>query len=308
MARITETVATVNSTVRTLLATVLLGGVGFGGWLAYDSFQEGDAVLKAKEEQLASAHSRLDVLQVELRDKDGLITTKEKDIERLNQGLAERDSQIEEKEGQIVELDQQVQVGQRRIDHLETSLHLLKVDHRVAQLTVLDQTTDPETEKTRSTVEFVEINDEGAPIDEPRRFDIEGDLVYVDFWIVKFDEEYVEQADVHRSTSICLFRRIFGEYQEPREGYVLDQVGSRPHAYARGGKPTEFEQSIWSDFWNIANDPDKAQAKGIRAAHGEAVATRLRKGKKYRVVLRASGGLSITPIAEAPVGPNAPAA
>jgi hypothetical protein len=299
MARITETVATINSTIRTVLATVLIGGVGFGGWLAYDAYHAGDLELKAKEEQLASARSQLDELTGQLKEKDGLISTKEKDIHRLTEGLAERDARIKEKDGRIVELDQKVEEGEQRIDQLETSLHLLTVDHRVAQLTVVDQTTDPESQKTRSTIEFVEVNDEGAPIDEPRTFDIEGDLVYVDFWIVKFDEKYVEQADVDRSTSICLFRRIFGEYQEPKDGYVLDEVGSRPHAYARGGKPSEFEQSIWNDFWNIANDPEKAQEKGIRAAHGEAVATRLRKGKKYRVVLRASGGLSITPIVEA---------
>jgi multidrug efflux pump subunit AcrA (membrane-fusion protein) len=299
MARITDTVTTINTTIRTLLATVLLGGVGFAGWLAYDAFHQGDAELKAKQQQLATARTQLESLQSQLQEKEGVISTKVKDIQRLTAGLAQRDSQIQQMDGQIDKLGQQVEASRQRIDQLETSMHLLKVDHRVAQLTVVDQTTDPESERVRSTIEFVEVNDDGAPIADPRTFEIEGDLVYVDFWIVKFDEKYVEQADVHRSTSICLFRRIFGEYQEPREGYVLDQVGSRPHAYARGGKPTEFETSIWNDFWNIANDPEKAREKGIRAAHGEAVATRLRKGKKYRVELRASGGLSIAPIAEA---------
>jgi hypothetical protein len=59
---------------------------------------------------------------------------------------------------------------------------------------------------------------------------------------------------------------------------------------------SDFERAIWSDFWNISNDPERARQMGIRAAHGEAVAARLRIGNKYRVELRASGGLSITPI------------
>ena len=109
MARITETVATINSSVRTVLATVLIGGAGFGGWLVYDTYNQGGAALKAKEEQLASARSQMDTMQVQLKEKDGVISTKEKDIHKLNEGLAERDLQIKEKDGHIVELDQQVQ-------------------------------------------------------------------------------------------------------------------------------------------------------------------------------------------------------
>jgi hypothetical protein len=58
---------------------------------------------------------------------------------------------------------------------------------------------------------------------------------------------------------------------------------------------SDFEKQIWDDFWNIANDPQRAQQLGIRAAHGEAVSVQLRPGKTYRLQLRASGGLTITP-------------
>jgi hypothetical protein len=122
-----------------------------------------------------------------------------------------------------------------------------------------------------------------------------GDKIYVDYWVVKFEDQYVEQADLDRSTSICLFRKIYGEFQNPADGYVLDAVGSRPTAYARGGRMSDFEEQIWSDFWDIAHDPARAKQNGIRAAHGEAVYTELRPGKTYRLELRASGGLSIAP-------------
>ncbi len=58
---------------------------------------------------------------------------------------------------------------------------------------------------------------------------------------------------------------------------------------------TEFEKEIWDNFWTIANDPGLAEKKGIRAAHGEAVSMKAEKGKSYRIVLRASDGLSIVP-------------
>ena len=71
-------------------------------------------------------------------------------------------------------------------------------------------------------------------------------------------------------------------------------------AYSRGGVPSEFEKQIWSDFWNIANDEAKAKELGIRAAHGEAVSIKAEKGKTYKVLLRASDGLSIAPDENAP--------
>ncbi len=76
---------------------------------------------------------------------------------------------------------------------------------------------------------------------------------------------------------------------------MLAQVGAQPFIYSRGGKPTDFETKIWQDFWTIANDEDRAQEMGIRAAHGEAVSIKVKKGMSYRVTLRASDGLSIKP-------------
>ena len=61
-----------------------------------------------------------------------------------------------------------------------------------------------------------------------------------------------------RGTSLLLFKRIFGSGQRPDDGYPLDEVGSAPRAYARGGKMSDFERRIWDDFWNIANDPERA--------------------------------------------------
>ena len=89
-------------------------------------------------------------------------------------------------------------------------------------------------------------------------------------------------------------RRVFGEDQKPNDGFVLDEVGSMPQAYLRGGEPSDFEREIWSQVWEFANDREKAAAKGIRAAHGEAPSIKAKPGQVYQISLRASGGLSIT--------------
>ena len=111
----------------------------------------------------------------------------------------------------------------------------------------------------RTTLEFFEVNSEGAPIDEQRRqFEIEGDRVYVECLVAKFEDKYVEQADLDRATAICLFQRIFGEYQQPQDGFRIDEIGSSPTSYARGGKMSEFEKTIWKDFWEFASNPQKS--------------------------------------------------
>ncbi len=124
---------------------------------------------------------------------------------------------------------------------------------------------------------------------------VEGDVVYVDAWVIKYADQLVESGDPLRSTSVCLFRRIFGEYQQPTEGFALDPAGSRPSVYSQGGEISPMERDLWANFWEYANNPAKAKKAGVRAAHGEAPSIRLQVGKRYRVELRASGGLSIVP-------------
>jgi hypothetical protein len=265
-----ENISTLNSVIRTLLALFLVVVLSWGGWVAYTTYNAAD---------------------IELRKQT-------RELENARQELVLREETIKKQDETIAGLNQEIKEKDQKISHLETAMRLLKMDRRLAHLRVLDQTTDAETGEKSTRVAFVEVNEEGYPIGPERVFGLKGDMAYIDYWIVKFEDKYIEEADLDRSTSICLFRRIFGEYQEPSQGYTIDEVGSRPHAYDRGGAMSDFEKKIWSDFWTLANDPEKAKELGIRAAHGEAVNIRMEPNKRYQVQLRASDGLSITPIAE----------
>jgi hypothetical protein len=267
-----ESLSTINSVIRTLLAVTAAGALGVVGWFGYSTYTSGDQALKDKERQLREARG-----QIELKE----------------QLLQQKDAELVKKDEEITELNAEVQ-------KLDTSLRLLKVNHRLAWLTVLDQGVDPETNEMYSEVQFVEVDNNGKPLDQPRQFRIHGDVVYIDNWVVKFDDKYIEQADIERSTSLVLFRRIFGERQKPMDGYPLDTIGARPKAYGQGEDVSPFEEKIWDDFWGIANDEKKARELGIRAAHGEAPSIKVKKGKSYKIELRASDGLSITPGSDPP--------
>jgi hypothetical protein len=215
--------------------------------------------------------------------------------------LAEREAQVQSLQNeldssrkQIAALNKDLEAKLLEIQRLDTALRLLKVDHRVAQIDVISQQGSAETKDLTTTFSFVELDASGKPIEKPRLFTVQGDMVYVDALVVKFSDEAVEVADPLRATSFCLFRRVFGEHQQPKDGFPLDQVGDQPAAYRGGREPSDFEREIWSKFWHYANHPEEAAKKGIRAAHGEAPFQKLVPGKRYKVLLRSSGGLSFS--------------
>jgi hypothetical protein len=247
-----------------LLALIIIVLLIAGGWYAFQNYYAEKFALEA---DLAAKQEEVDRLADELTSSRAEIGRLEKDVEEKRQ----------------------------EIQRLATALKFMKVDQRLARITVLSQSGSAKTGDLSTRFSFVEVDGEGKQLGEPRVFNVEGDLAYIDSWVVKFDDEYVEQGDSLRSTSICLFRRMFGEKQLPAEGFPLDEEGSPPSVYRTGGKMSEFEKELWARFWDYANDSALAQEKGVRAAHGEAPSIQLRPGKTYRIELRASGGISVIP-------------
>lgn len=285
MGRVNEAVKTVNSTVRTMLMAVALAGATFVGWKGYSLYNQ-------PQKQLAEQQRRFD---------------------EVTSRLASTESQLEQRTTENHKLTADLAKQAAEVARLQTSVRLLKLRHRIARIRVVDQqrapaaesdSADSETsdgdapaEEVVTIVEFVEVNSEGEPIDDrPRTFEIAGEQIYIDCLVAKFDDSYVEQADLDRGTAICLIQRIYGENQEPRDGYEIDQQGTRPTSYARGGQMSPFEQKIWADFWTLANDPAKAAEIGIRAAHGVAPSMKLNQGAVYELELRATGEFSLKPI------------
>ena len=294
MGRVNDTISNVNAAFRNLLLAMLVGLFGIGGYKAYEIFNE-------PQQMLADKQAELEKTSANLKQATEDLATLGKEVADLNVQLTEKSAEL---------------------DRLQVAMNLLKVRHRLARLKVIDQhevpslNPVPPTAGTESAVsqpnlvtkiEFVEINRDGEPIGEPKQFDIVGDMVYVDYLRVTFDDKYVEQADLDRSTSLALFQRLFGEHQEPANGFQLDTVGTRPTAYGRGTEASDFEKKIWDDFWLIANDPAKAGEMGIRGANGDAVSIRVRPGKTYEIDLRTTGDMTIKPV-EAAAPPAAPAA
>lgn len=208
-------------------------------------------------------------------------------------GRQDVEKRLAEREAEIERLGQELEARQREIVRLDTANRLLKLDHRVAQLDVLKQ--EGTGKDLVTTVSFVELDQQGKPLGESRVFAIQGDMVHVDAQIVKFDDKSIEEGDPERSASLYLFKRLYGDQQKPEEAFSIDRQNFRPAAYRGGKEMPDFEREIWSKFWDYANSQEKAQKAGLRAVHGQGVYVKMVPGKRYRVLLRASDGLSFQP-------------
>jgi len=199
-----------------------------------------------------------------------------------------------EMERRLAERDAQIRTLTERAQALEAAVRLLRHTERRARIVVLDQARGADGHLV-TRLRFSELNPGGEAVGEPREFTVTGDEVYVDALVVKFEDEFVTAGDALKGRSLLLFRRIFGDRHRPVEAYVLDREGQMPQAYAAEKAPSAFERDLWAQFWTLANDPAEAKRRGVRALHGEAVSTKLRKGGVYAVTFRSTGELSIQP-------------
>ncbi|MBW3600860.1 MAG: hypothetical protein KY475_26785, partial [Planctomycetes bacterium] len=124
MARAMENLSILNSAVRTFLALVIVGALGLGGWIGYQSYYESDIAIRRTSEELEATRQELAAREEALREKDELLAKKDTEIEDLNHTIEAKDEEIAQ---------------------LDTKMRLLKVDRRIAHLTIEDQREDPET-------------------------------------------------------------------------------------------------------------------------------------------------------------------
>ena len=196
---------------------------------------------------------------------------KEAKIRGLQQQLQDRDHQLRQKDEEL--------------RATKEALVRLTRQQRRAELTVL--AVEDRQGVSYTKLRFTELDDNGRPIGSGRTFTVEGQVVYIDALIVKFNDKLVIDGHAERGHPLLLFRRAFGEKQSPESGYMLDEVSHVPHGYRTDKPMPEWEKKLWADFWNVARRPE--DYAGVRGAHGKAPYTRVEPGRTYVVTLRADG-------------------
>lgn len=189
----------------------------------------------------------------------------------------------------------QLKVAEAENDRLETTMKLLKIDQRVANLEVMEKGVD-DRGKPYLEVRFTEVDEYGNPAGASRDYTLQGNMFFIDTWVAKFEDRYIEQSDGLRGVSLFKFKRIYGDDEKPSEAQSLDiSSGDVPDRY-RDQAVTDFERAIWSDFDAVCNDLSRQKELGIRAIHGQANYLPPEEGRTYQVRIRSTGDVSLTPL------------
>ena len=192
-------------------------------------------------------------------------------------------------------LETQLETTTAEKDRLATSLKLLKLDKRAAFVEVMEIGIDDK-EQSYLEVRFTEIDPDGNPIGASRDFTLQGETFFIDTWMAKFQDRYIEEADGLRGASLFKFKRIFGDDEKPSEAQSLEHTSSEVPEFYKQKAVSDFEKQIWSDFHAVCNDPKRQDELGIRAVGGQAPHIKAEEGRTYKVTIRATGDISLNPI------------
>jgi hypothetical protein len=120
-----------------------------------------------------------------------------------------------------------------------------------------------------------------------KEYTIEGDLLHFDGMVVKFGSGTV----VDGARALYLWKTVYGDKMVPREGFVIEQVGTEPRRYSGIFEAPSAKQSqeFWSRIWDLAYDTDKLKEYGVEAANVNVVSPRLRKGLIYVLKISPTG-------------------
>ena len=140
-----------------------------------------------------------------------------------------------------------------------------------------------------TTLKFVETarNDPLEVVFESE-FTLEGDVVHFDALIIKFDDDFVQDG---KGRSLYLWRRVYGEYMPPSDGFPIEIHGREPERYRGLLSKLSFKQRelFWAELWDLAHDKRHLLNFGIEAVFGNAVYTELRPGLIYIFKISATG-------------------
>lgn len=171
-------------------------------------------------------------------------------------------------------------------EQLKEAISNLTEEERIGYAKVLRQETVGGTLQT--TIRFVEIARDDQTTLSDKEFKVDGDVLYFDGMVVVFPKELVMDGS---ERAIFLWRRIFGEHQEPTYGWKIGEPGEEPARYREffDKMNPENKETFWTSIWDLANNPDGLKKHGIRSIQGEAISQKMVPGTVYTFILENTG-------------------
>lgn len=175
---------------------------------------------------------------------------------------------------------------------LKKIIERLTADSRVAEIIVTDVKRDPRTQKTYTTIKFLEYDTKLNPL-EPKYFTFSGNIIQFQSMVIRFDDLYVKKGHPLKGKSAYLFMKAFMLTDKGAEMFDITKINDIPSGYEVEGAKNNFEKKLWKKFWEYALNPNEAKRVGIRNAQIEAPGTRFIPGMMYTIKIEHDGGLRI---------------
>ncbi|GAB4310569.1 MAG: hypothetical protein Kow0059_00060 [Candidatus Sumerlaeia bacterium] len=172
---------------------------------------------------------------------------------------------------------------------LQSALSNLTAEHQIGYAKVLSQDYRDGRLFTRLLFVQTDRTDPSRRILE-REYEIEGDVVYFDALIVKFQNQAVADG---KERALYLWRRVYGETQSPSSGFPIETPGDAPRRYADISARLSLKESrlFWQEIWELSNDPTRLEKIGVSAIFGNVVYKKLRPGLIYVFKISPTGAL-----------------
>lgn len=175
---------------------------------------------------------------------------------------------------------------------LKKIIERLTADSRVAEIIVTDVKRDPRTQKTYTTIKFLEYDTKLNPL-EPKYFTFSGNIIQFQSMVIRFDDLYVKKGHPLKGKSAYLFMKAFMLTDKGAEMFDITKINDIPSGYEVEGAKNNFEKKLWKKFWEYALNPNEAKRVGIKNAQIEAPGTRFIPGMMYTIKIEHDGGLRI---------------
>jgi len=175
---------------------------------------------------------------------------------------------------------------------LKQMIERLSADSRIAEVVVTKSELDESTGKVLTTIKFLEYDAQSKPL-PPKYFTFRGNVIQFQSLVIRFSDELVKKGDKLRGKSAYLFLKAFVLDTKDTQIFEITPSEGVPSGYRTAAKTSDYEQSLWSNFWMYALDAETRGKSGIKNAQIEAPGTLFLPGTIYILKIEHDGGMRI---------------
>jgi len=175
---------------------------------------------------------------------------------------------------------------------LRKIIERLTAESRIAEVLVTSVKTEPSTEKTYTTIKFLEYDTKLNPL-TPKYFTFSGNIIQFQSMVIRFDDFYIKKGHPLKGKSAYVFMKVFALNDKGAEAFEINKTNEVPSGYRVEGSRSGFEKSLWEKFWQYALTPKEAKKIGIKNAQIEAPGTKFIPGMLYTIRIEHDGGMRI---------------